>query len=93
MIDIVYYYVVIVVMFIVVGYMYWINWGIGYFIKEIYEGQKGDFLLFFVINGYDGFYDFMINFWYVQLVVNFVIGGLVSIIVVQYMYVMFLYLY
>lgn len=87
--DIVYYYLVLVVLFIFVGYMYCINWGIGYSMKEILEVYKG----LFIGEGYKGFYEILIILWYVQLVINLVMMGLFSIIVVYYMYVMLLYLY
>lgn len=89
--DIVYYYLVLVVLFIVVGYMYWINWGIGYSMKEILEVYKDFFLI--GGEGYKGLYEILIIFWYVQLVINLVMLGFISIIVVYYMYVMLLYFY
>lgn len=42
--DIVYYYLVIVIFFLIVGYMYRINWGIGYGLKDILEVYKGLFI-------------------------------------------------
>lgn len=62
LIDIVYYYLVIVFIFFIVGYMYWINFGIGYSIKDFLEVYI--FLGGWLGCGYKGFYDIINNLIY-----------------------------
>lgn len=58
----VYYYLVIVVVFIVVGYMYCINFGIGYSMKEILDVYV--VLVGGLGVGYKGLYDIVNNLLY-----------------------------